>query len=125
MISKEELICIGFIEQSMDNLKNIYKQTKDKDINLEGIQTINKMLMDMRYTVAAIYADDKALRELNYREFEEKQVYLFDKERNMFWKNSHGYTLYISEASLWPLRKAQEICNEDMQNNTKIVSFID
>ena len=51
------------------------------------------------------------------------KVYLFDTNRNMFWKGSHGYTRDIYSAALFSLEGAIIIADKDIDKTTKIVYF--
>ena len=51
------------------------------------------------------------------------KVYLFDTSRNMFWKDSHGYTRDIYSAALFSLEGAIIIADKDIDKTTKIVYF--
>ena len=51
------------------------------------------------------------------------KVYLFDTSRNMFWKDSHGYTRDIYSAALFSLDGAIIIADKDIDKTTKIVYF--
>lgn len=51
------------------------------------------------------------------------KVYLFDTSRNMFWKDSHGYTRDIYSAALFSLEGAIIIADKDIDKTTKIIYF--
>ena len=51
-------------------------------------------------------------------------VYLFDLDRNMFWKqNEYGYTRDIFSAGIFDLEEAKKISENDFNKTTKIVYF--
>lgn len=123
--SMSEYLLDGYIDNAI-KLKGTTNDIKEKTC----LNIIAKMLMNMKCSIKCVDYDDKWLRELDPNTLIDDQpvmVYLFDTERNMFWKNgSRGYTDYIMEAGMYPLQYAQDLIEVEVRvnrNNTKMVLF--
>ncbi|MGL5713400.1 MAG: hypothetical protein ACRCX2_10305 [Paraclostridium sp.] len=93
------------------------------DIDLETDKLVtnfmNMALIDLAYLLSA-KEDEFPLEYLEKKEID--YVYLFCKERNRFWKGTHGYTDSIRQAQLFPIEVAKYKVDEPCSNN-KIVFF--
>lgn len=87
-----------------------------EDIEKQSLIELLRLLENDEYLINAMVED------FNVEEAPE-QVYLFDKQRNMFWKCRYGYTREIISAYLFSLEEAKRIVEDDYNNNTKIVYF--
>lgn len=110
----------------MDNpvreLSNVIcKKISELNIDLDTKKLVTNFmeisLIDLAYLLSAKEDsfDITDIKDLDY-------VYLFDLERNMFWKGTHGYTSSIRDAMLFPFEVAKNKSNE-YNSNTKIVFF--
>ena len=107
---------MNLIQQFKDEINREIEKADKK--NIDALESLYSLLLDSEYLVRAI-TDDFVIDNDNPPEY----VYLFDLERNMFWKSMHGYTRSIENAELFKINTAKSIVENDISNNTKIIAF--
>lgn len=92
-------------------------RTTENVVQRQEYETLYYILDDASFVMRCI-TDDFPLNHAP------SHVYLFDLEREVFWKNNDkGYTRDIYNAGLFGLEDAKEKVNNDLENKTKIVYF--
>ena len=104
------------INKTYEALLDMVKVSGNDNIEIEEMRSLYYVIEDAKYLMLAISTD------FDVEKDNPGTCYLFDKKRNMFWKE-RGYTRYINHAKLFDTKDAKIQSASDYNNNTKIVYF--